>query len=93
MTIITFKPKQITKRLISVLPERSRKVVVSRFGLGKEKNKLTLESIGKTYGITRERVRQIESHSLNTIAKSDLYSKDSVAFSELENLIERRTTV
>ena len=88
MTIITFKPKQVTKRLISVLPERSRNVVASRFGLGKNKNKLTLESIGQTYGITRERVRQIENHALNTISKSDLYSKEASIFAELENLID-----
>jgi len=88
MTIITFKPKQVTKRLTSVLPERSRDVLKNRFGLGKNQSKLTLEAIGKEYGITRERVRQIENHALNTISKSDAYSKEAGVFSELENLLD-----
>jgi hypothetical protein len=88
MTIITFKPKQVTKNLISVLPERSRNVIEGRFGLGKDKNKLTLEAIGSMYGITRERVRQIENHAINAIAKSDKYSEHNFAFSELEDLID-----
>jgi hypothetical protein len=87
MNVITFKPKQTTKRLVTVLPERSRNVLVSRFGLGKSKNKMTLESIGSIYGITRERVRQIENHALNSIVKSDVYSKEKPVFSELEDLI------
>lgn len=87
MNVITFKPKQITKRLITVLPDRSRDVLISRFGLGKSKNKMTLESIGSVYGITRERVRQIENHALNSIIKSEVYGKEKPAFSELEDLI------
>jgi hypothetical protein len=88
MNIITFKPKQVTKRLISVLPDRSKDVLEGRFGLGKNKEKLTLEAIGTIYGITRERVRQIENHALNSIAKSDLYSEQGNVFGELENLID-----
>ena len=88
MTTITFKPKQVTKRLISILPERSRDVLEGRFGLGKNKEKLTLEAIGGIYGITRERVRQIENHALNTIAKSDLYGEHDEIFVELKDLID-----
>jgi len=88
MTIITFKPKQITRNLISGLPERSRDVLESRFGLGKNKDRLTLEAIGTIYGITRERVRQIETHALNSILKSDVYSQHGHVFTELEELID-----
>ncbi|PIP86603.1 hypothetical protein COV42_00280 [Candidatus Campbellbacteria bacterium CG11_big_fil_rev_8_21_14_0_20_44_21] len=88
MTIITFKPKQATKHLTSVLPERARSVLESRFGLGRNKDRLTLEAIGAIYGITRERVRQIENHALNAILKSDAYSKESHVFDELEELID-----
>lgn len=87
MNVITFKPKQVTKRLISVLPNRSRDVLICRFGLGKGNNKMTLESIGSTYGVTRERVRQIENHALNNIAKSEIYSKEQSAFAELGDLL------
>jgi len=64
---INSKPKQVVKRLLTVLPERARDVLVGRFGLGKDSVKLTLESIGKKYGITRERVRQIEAKALERI--------------------------
>ena len=88
MNTITFKPKQVTKKLISVLPDRSRDVLEGRFGLGRNKEKLTLEAIGKIYGITRERVRQIENHAINTIAKSNLYSEEGKVFAELEDILD-----
>ena len=59
MNTLTFKPKQVTKRLLSVLGTRAQDVLVGRFGLASDK-RMTLEAIGKKYKITRERVRQIE---------------------------------
>ena len=59
MANIKFKPKQTTKKLLSVLPDRAREVLISRYGLGKNTSRMTLDAIGKNYGITRERVRQI----------------------------------
>ncbi len=51
---------------MSVLNTRNRDVISRRFGL-KTGKKETLESIGKSYGITRERVRQIEEVSLKQV--------------------------
>jgi DNA-directed RNA polymerase delta subunit len=48
---------------------------------------MTLDAIGKTYGITRERVRQIENYALNNIRKSDAYKAETSVFKELESLI------
>jgi DNA-directed RNA polymerase delta subunit len=48
---------------------------------------MTLDAIGKTYGITRERVRQIENYAITNIRKSDAYKAETVTFKELENLI------
>ncbi len=87
MATITFKPKQSTKNLLSVLPDRARDVIVSRYGLGKSTDKMTLDAIGKIYGITRERVRQIENYAIANIRKSDAYKSEKTVFSELENLI------
>ncbi len=87
MATITFKPKQSTRRLLAVLPERAREVIVNRYGLGKNTHKMTLDAIGKTYGITRERVRQIENYAIANIKKSDACTAEKANFNELENLI------
>src|SRR3989338_2045395 len=87
-TAIEAKPKQVVKRLLGVLPERARDVLIGRFGLGKEPVKLTLESIGKKYGITRERVRQIENYAVHSIKKSEQFNKEKETFDELEKLLE-----
>lgn len=58
--------KDLAGKLISVLPARNRDVITRRFGL-KSGEKETLESIGRSYDITRERVRQIEEVSLKQL--------------------------
>src|SRR3989339_1817137 len=85
---LNFKPKQITKRLLAVLPTRARDVVSCRFGLGDNPERMTLESIGKKYGITRERVRQIENYAIHSIKKADQFEKEKETFTELEKLLE-----
>jgi len=86
-TIINFKPKQASKGLIAALTERSRDVMTKRYGLGKDPEPMTLDAIGKTYGITRERVRQIENHALAVIRKSKQYFEAKPVFDEVERVI------
>jgi hypothetical protein len=87
---ISFKPKQITKKLLVVLPERARDVLEKRYGLGPgDETSQTLEAIGQTYGITRERVRQIENYAIQSIQKSDAYKGHEEHFSELEEAIDQ----
>jgi hypothetical protein len=86
-TIVNFKPKQATKSLIAALSERSRDVMIKRYGLGKDPEPMTLDAIGKTYGITRERVRQIENHALAVIRKSKQYADEKSTFEEIEKII------
>lgn len=88
MAIITFKPKQVSKRLLDVLPERAYDVLSSRFGLEDSIERQTLESIGQKYGITRERVRQIENFALQSIKKSDAFAKEKATFEELHRVID-----
>ncbi|MFA7252499.1 MAG: sigma factor-like helix-turn-helix DNA-binding protein [Candidatus Paceibacterota bacterium] len=86
-TTINFKPKQVTKRLIDALSTRSKDVMIKRYGLGKDPEPMTLDAIGQTYGITRERVRQIENHALAIIRKSKQYTEEKSAFDEVEEVI------
>ena len=66
---ISFKPKQVGKTLLTALPERAQDIMRRRYGLEEGEGE-TLEAIGKRYGITRERVRQIEEFSLRAVRKS-----------------------
>lgn len=84
---ISFKPKEATKRLLSVLTKRGQDVLVSRYGLGAKAQKLTLDAIGKKYNITRERVRQIENHSLAAVRKSKAYKESEPVFAELKTIL------
>ena len=54
---------EAVRSVLSDLSERERKVVCLRFGL-EDGQARTLEEVGKAFGVTRERVRQIESKSL-----------------------------
>lgn len=47
---------------------------------------MTLEAIGEKYGITRERVRQIENSALANIRKSAEFKSEKATFDELEKL-------
>ena len=84
---LSFKPKEIIKRLLSVLTKRGQDILISRYGLGSKTAKFTLDAIGKRYGITRERVRQIENHSLLIIRKSKVYKDLEPVFAELKKVI------
>ncbi len=53
-------------KALDVLPERERQVIELRYGLsGMEP--LTLEEVGQAFGVTRERIRQIESNTLKKL--------------------------
>jgi len=84
---LSFKPKEVTKHLLSTLTKRGQDVLSSRYGLGPKAAKLTLDAIGKKYNITRERVRQIENHSLAAIRKSKSYKDSEAIFAELKATI------
>ncbi|MGB0120905.1 MAG: sigma-70 family RNA polymerase sigma factor [Solirubrobacterales bacterium] len=54
------------QRVLETLSERERQVLVMRYGLG-GLNPRTLEECGQAFGVTRERVRQIETSTLRKI--------------------------
>lgn len=57
---------EIAKALTTLTPKEAR-VIRMRFGLGMD-DEYTLEDVGKEYGVTRERIRQIESKALDKLA-------------------------
>jgi RNA polymerase primary sigma factor len=58
--------RQRIQRAVSDLPERQRRIIEMRFGFGGES--ASLETIGKELGLTRERVRQLESEALHRLS-------------------------
>ncbi|HEU0085444.1 MAG TPA: sigma factor-like helix-turn-helix DNA-binding protein [Candidatus Paceibacterota bacterium] len=87
MSNISFKPKQVTKKITSHLGDRTRDVIMNRYGLTSDAKRKTLEEIGRKYGITRERVRQIENVAFNMIKKSSAFHEEKGIFDELKELI------
>lgn len=89
---LSFKPKAVSKKLLNALNPRTREVITKRYGLeSKERN--TLESIGREYGITRERVRQIENFALGAIQKSKDYKEAENVFQELAEIVAKLGSV
>jgi RNA polymerase primary sigma factor len=54
------------RRALAALPEREREVIEMRFGLTGERP-YTLEEVGRAFNVTRERIRQIENHTLKKL--------------------------
>jgi RNA polymerase primary sigma factor len=54
------------RRALAALPEREREVIELRFGLTGQRP-YTLEEVGRAFNVTRERIRQIESHTLKKL--------------------------
>ena len=60
--------KEGVRKALAALPERERQVIELRYGLtGLEP--LTLEEVGNTFGVTRERIRQIENNTLKKLQR------------------------
>ena len=72
---------QALAEALDALGERERQVLVLRYGLDDAEPK-TLEEIGRRLGLTRERVRQIETEALKRLAR--LREMESVAAAEPE---------
>lgn len=57
---------KMLSKMLSLLSAKERDVIILRFGLNGEREK-TLEEIGNQFGVTRERIRQIEARALNKL--------------------------
>lgn len=85
---ITMVSKAINN-IVSDLKPRQKEIVSGRFGL-LDGNKHTLASLGEKYGITRERVRQLEAEALKLISqnigKTKLKDTTEEAIAHLKNV-------
>jgi RNA polymerase primary sigma factor len=54
------------RRALQALPKREREVIEMRFGLTGGRPR-TLEEVGRAFNVTRERIRQIENHTLKKL--------------------------
>jgi RNA polymerase primary sigma factor len=61
--------EQAVRTAVETLPEREREVVKLRFGLNGDRDPQSLEEIGRQLGLTRERVRQIETQALRRLSE------------------------
>ena len=62
--------QEALRRAVAELPDDERDVLKLRFGLNGDPSPQSLEQIGKTLGLTRERVRKIETDALKRLAVS-----------------------
>jgi len=76
----------LMNELFATLPEREKKILSMRFGLGDD-NPRTLEEIGEHFGLTRERIRQVQNEALMNLRKK-MAKRDSLAAEEIEALAE-----
>jgi len=83
----SFESGALIKRLLASVPERAREVLTRRFGLGANPERETLEAIGDIFGITRERVRQIEEAGLDAVRASRAFKETRTAFEEIAKYI------
>jgi RNA polymerase primary sigma factor len=62
--------KEAMQKILTTLSPREEKIICMRFGI-RQKSNYTLEETGKVFGITRERIRQIEAIALKKLRRHD----------------------
>jgi len=67
--------------LIALLASREKKIISQRFGLDGGKPK-TLEDVGKDFGVTRERIRQLQSIALAKLRRALSKKEDALDFAQ-----------
>ncbi len=55
------------RKILNRLDEREQKIIINRFGLDYTREPCTLKQVGESMGVTKERVRQIESRALDKL--------------------------
>ena len=67
--VINRRQHEALVEILSQLDPRERDIIVSRYGLKDGKPPQTLEQVGQKLGVTKERIRQLESRALQKLRK------------------------
>jgi RNA polymerase primary sigma factor/RNA polymerase sigma factor len=57
-------------KILERLDQREQQIIISRFGLHRGDEPLTLKEVGAELGVTKERIRQLEARALNKLRKA-----------------------
>jgi RNA polymerase primary sigma factor len=63
------RQKDVLASILGQLDERERSILLHRYGLEQGSEPLTLEEVGTRFGVTKERIRQIEARALQKLRK------------------------
>jgi len=85
---VSFDSTALVKKLLGEVSDRAREVLTLRFGLDGSGERETLEAIGERWGITRERVRQIEASGIEAVRTSKAFKTGEASFEELRKHVE-----
>ena len=67
--LVNHRQHEAIMRILDRLDERERNIIMYRFGLNQETEPQTLEQLGGRFGVTKERIRQLESRALGKLRK------------------------
>ncbi|HEY0983201.1 MULTISPECIES: sigma-70 family RNA polymerase sigma factor [unclassified Schlesneria] len=67
--VVNKRQHEALMQILSQLDPRERDIIVSRYGLKEGKPAQTLEQVGQKLGVTKERIRQLESRALQKLRK------------------------
>lgn len=67
--LINARQHQVIQSILAQLEEREREILVNRYGLERGTEPQTLEEVGRQFGVTKERIRQIESRALQKLRR------------------------
>lgn len=73
--LVNHRQHEAIVQILNRLDERERNIIMFRFGLNQETEPQTLEQLGGRFGVTKERIRQLEARALNKLRKIALEEK------------------
>jgi RNA polymerase primary sigma factor len=67
LELVNHRQHEAIMRILNRLDERERNIILYRFGLNQETEPQTLEQLGGRFGVTKERIRQLEARALSKL--------------------------